>query len=218
MDSNKIKQNLKGLYLVLDPSMELNQLISKLKDALEGGVSIVQIWNNWPSSITTSGKIEIINEIIKASNIYQVPVLINEEYALLNETDLAGVHFDQIPDSFEEVRSVITSDKIIGITCGNDLDRIKWANENQIDYLSFCSIFPSKSAGECEIVSKETLERAKSITQIPFFVSGGITIENLTDLIPYGIAGAAVISGVLSAESPKQKSEEYIQVLNKIIK
>ncbi|WP_107039267.1 thiamine phosphate synthase [Brumimicrobium mesophilum] len=218
MDSSKKHHNLKGLYLVLDPSLEINQLIQKLESALAGGVNIVQIWNNWPSSSSIDDKIEIINQIVKTANVYQLPVLINEEYTLLSKTDLAGVHFDQIPDDFERLTSSILENKIIGITCGNDIERIHWANDNKIDYISFCSIFPSKSAGECEIVSRETLALAKTIAQIPFFVSGGVTTENLKDLSKYGMAGAAVISGVLNAESPKQKSQEYNQALNKIIK
>jgi len=218
MDSNKMKQNFKGLYLVLDPSMEKNELINKLKSALEGGINIVQIWNNWPAGFTSKDKVETVNSILAVTHTFNVPVLINEEYELLASTQLEGVHFDRIPENFIEIKSSLNRQLIIGITCGNDLETIEWANENAIDYLSFCSIFPSKSAGDCEIVEKETLKKAKAITSIPFFVSGGITTENLGELSEFGIAGAAVISGILSAESPKEKSQEYNQVLNKIIK
>lgn len=213
-----MRQNFKGLYLVLDPSMEKNELIQKLKSALEGGVNIVQIWNNWPSRFTLKDKKAVVSWILAVTRRFNVPVLINEEYELLASTQLNGVHFDGIPENFNEIKSSLNREVVIGITCGNNIESIKWANENAIDYLSFCSMFPSKSAGECEIVNKETLKTAKGITSIPFFVSGGITTENLGELSEFGIAGAAVISGVLSAESPKEKSEEYIRILNKIIK
>ena len=213
-----MKQNLKGLYLVLDPSLEKNELIQKLKSALEGGVNIVQIWNNWPAGFTSKDKKAMVNSILAVSHSFYVPVLINEEYELLASIQLDGVHFDRIPGNFNEIKSSLNREVIMGITCGNNLETIKWANDNAMDYLSFCSMFPSKSAGECEIVNKETLKKAKTITSIPFFVSGGITTENLGDLSEFGIAGAAVISGVLSAESPKEKSQEYIITLNKIIK
>ncbi len=40
-----------GLYLVLNPALDPATLLNKLAQALEGGVTVLQIWNNWPSSI-----------------------------------------------------------------------------------------------------------------------------------------------------------------------
>lgn len=218
MDSNNKYKISGGLYLVLDPAIEESVLISKLKSALEGGVNILQIWNNWPTHFLDKDKIELINKIVDVSKLYAVPVLINEEWELLMKTELSGIHFDSPPTEINPILKVVNRDIIIGITCSNDIELIKWSEENRVDYISFCSLFPSKSAGVCEIVSLQTILDARKITQIPFFVSGGITVDNLMELNEIGIQGAAVISGILDAESPKIKSQEYIKTLNKIIK
>ncbi|RYM33069.1 thiamine phosphate synthase [Brumimicrobium glaciale] len=217
MESNKNTKNIGGLYLVLDPSIEQVTLLTKLKSAIEGGVDILQIWNNWPNTFRKIAKINLINLVVDIAKQYNVPVLINEEWELVIETELSGIHFDIVPSSLELLKSEIDRELIIGVTCSNSLEIIEWAQENKLDYISFCSLFPSKSAGLCEIVTHETILKARRITRIPLFVSGGITSDNLLQLQNLGISGVAVISGVLDSPSPKLASQKYIQTLNKII-
>lgn len=207
-----------GLYLVLDPSMPLDILINKLKEALDGGVSVLQIWNNWPSTFSFADKIELVNAITAIASKRNIPVLVNEEWELLKDTTLSGVHFDHIPGQYENIRATLQRDFIVGITCSNDLAHIKWAEQHQLDYVSFCAIFPSKSAGECEIVAPETIMKARKITNIPFFISGGITANNLLKLKNLDFTGVAVISGILNADSPKEAALSYLQSIKELKK
>lgn len=205
-----------GVYLVLDPGMDKPLLLHKLQDALEGGVSVLQVWNNWPASFTLSAKQSLLHDILQIASAYKVPVLINEEWELLRYTALAGVHFDKIPANYAAIKSEIKNDFICGITCSNDLQVVRWAEQNHLDYVSFCSMFPSSSAGSCEIVNPETVRRARALTQMPFFLSGGITIGNMAALNELDFAGVAVISGILNAPSPKASTCAYTYTLNNL--
>jgi len=205
-----------GVYLVLDPRMDMDILLEKLGQALDGGVSVLQIWNIWPGSFGIEDKHDFISGIKKKSAGYSIPVLINEEWELLHKTDLDGVHFDGIPDQYHQLKSLINREFISGITCGNDLDVVRWAEDNNLDYISFCSMFPSSSVGSCEIVRPETVRNAREITSIPIFVSGGITAGNLPDLADLDIDGVAVISGILSSGSPRQSASDYVEALHKL--
>lgn len=205
-----------GVYLVLDPSMDRATLLHKLKEALEGGVRVLQVWNNWPDSFDLPAKQDLIRTIHAVASAYNVPLLINEEWELLKDTELAGVHFDNIPGDYEAIKAKVNRDFVCGITCGNDLEVIRWAEQNQLDYVSFCAMFPSNSAGSCEIVSPDTVKKAREITHIPFFLSGGVTTENISSLGDLNFAGVAVISGILNSESPQKSTSDYIQALNKL--
>lgn len=65
-------------------------------------------------------------------------------------------------------------------------------------------MFPSKSAGECELVSAETVRAARKMTGLPIFLAGGISLQNVETLKDTGMNGVAVISSVLNAEDPRQ--------------
>lgn len=201
-----------GIYLVLDPVMNLDVLLAKLSAALTAGIQVVQIWNNWAPGADRLALVEIIGRLCQQFNI---PVLINEDWKLLNQSDwLNGIHFDQIPSDFNSIKGAVGKPFLSGITCSSNLDDVIWADTHQLDYVSFCSMFPSPSAGTCDIVMPATVRQARALTRIPIFVSGGITPENLVTLKnDIEFDGVAVISGILSADRPEQKVKQYQDAL-----
>lgn len=204
---NQKRYNIKGgLYLVVDPSMQFDNLLAKIESALKGGIDVLQIWNHWNEK---ADKIRIIQSIVELVHQYDVPAIINENIALLDVTDLDGIHFDNIPQNFEELKSQIKTNTIIGITCGNDFDKIQWAINQGLDYISFCSVFPSRSVNTCDLVNKEMIYKARSATQMPIFLSGGIDLTNLDDLKDTRMDGIAVVSDIMSAKDPKEKTRQY---------
>ena len=212
----KAVENLKGIYLVIDPSMPEEQLLTKLKAALEGGVSLVQIWNNWQENTDLEAKIGLIDKISTITEKYQVPLLINEEWKLVKNTALDGVHFDAIPPDFDTICTDIGAHEIVGITCSNNLEIIKWAEENACDYISFCAMYPSASVSSCEIVSLETIKKAREITSKPIFLSGGIDPEKIKNFKDLNIQGVAVISGIMSSDFPEKETAAYKDALKNI--
>ena len=209
---------LQGLYLVLDTSLEVSVLLQKLGDALAGGVDIVQIWNNWPEDFQEQDKIATIKKIQQLIEPYQVPLIIHEDWSLALKTKAAGIHFDTLPDKWSEMKEKL-SDYLIGFTVGNEIEKIEWAIAENVAYLSFCAMFPSSSVDSCDIVSPETVLFAGELTDIPLFLSGGITPEKLDQLGHLTYKGVAVISGILNTYSPTKAAESYKEALvkNKII-
>lgn len=199
-----------GLYLVIDPALGLDYILPKIKQAIGGGVDVLQIWNNWNDE---QNKQEMINAICTIAHNSNIQVLINEEWQLLQSTELDDIHFDNIPGDLTAIRQTIVRSIITGITCGNDLRRLQWAADNNLDYISFCSMFPSASASVCEIVRKETVIGARQLTSLPVFVAGGISLYNLSELNDAGIDGIAVISGIMKADDPEITAKQFKQKL-----
>src|ERR1019366_485644 len=133
-----------GLYLVVDPSMAIDILLPKIEAAINGGVNIIQIWNHWKED---ADKISIIAAIVNIAHQKNIAVLINENIEWMDLVD--GIHFDELPVSIEEIRTKINRHFIIGITCGNDFEKIEWAIEHKLSYISFCSVFPSGTVNTC---------------------------------------------------------------------
>lgn len=208
------KQKLSGIYLIVDPTVEKTELLEKVEQALEGGVDILQVWNHWPEGMRITDKEQLITFIIEMADNYEVPVLINEAWKFLKSTPLDGVHFDEVPENLDRIKGEIDREFITGITCSNDLDRVEWADKNGFDYISFCAMFPSPSVGSCEIVRPETVQKARERTDLPLFVSGGITPEKITELDELNFDGIAVISGILNEDNPKKQASKYKQLLN----
>jgi thiamine-phosphate pyrophosphorylase len=204
------KQIKGGLYLVVDPAPGIEALLPKVEQAIKGGVDVIQVWNNWQ---VEQNKTELIHLLCGLAHQHNIPVLINEEWQLLQTTNLDGFHSDTLPANINSIRSTVGRSFIFGITCGNDLKRVTWAAQNKADYISFCSMFPSPSAGACEIVSKETVIAARRLTTMPMFVAGGITLTNIDELEAVHPDGIALISGIMKADDVQRTTKEFKEKL-----
>ncbi|GAA4439479.1 hypothetical protein GCM10023091_21710 [Ravibacter arvi] len=190
---------MKGIYLILNPASP--RLLAGLAAVLETGtIGLVQIWDHWPEGL---GKAGLVSEILALCRSKGVPVLANNDVKLLEEFALDGVHLDHLPgEPLVSFRKKLPPKAIIGLTLGNDLSALTGAEAHQLDYVSFCSVFPSGSAGVCEIVSRETISKARSFTELPIFLAGGINATTISSLRGLAFDGVAVVSGIMGSENP----------------
>lgn len=201
----------KGVYIVIDPLMNKTKIIRQLEKIKNEKISAVQIWNNPKLKNIESS---LIDSIIKVFQNTPTPILVNDQWELLKTHDLDGVHFEDLPENWENIQDEISRPFIKGLTLQNDLTGVLLFNELDFDYLSFCSLFPSSTADQCEIVSQETIERCRELTSKPIFLAGGINLENIQSIQHLPADGIAVVSSIMKAENPLEKLREYNKILN----
>lgn len=199
-----------GLYLVVDPSAGADAVLGKIESALAGGVDVLQVWNHWSEA---QDEVAFVEAVLERARPQGVPVLVHERLDLLTAAGADGVHFDAPTLSPAEVRASFGRDVICGVTCGNDLGCARRAERDAADYVSFCSVFPSPSAGDCELVGFDTIAAARRESSLTIFASGGVTPENTAAVAAAGADGVAVISGILGAEDPGAAARAYKRAL-----
>ncbi|MBK6263916.1 thiamine phosphate synthase [Marivirga sp. S37H4] len=199
-----------GVYLVIDPSMEEGLLLKKLKAVLPEEIAAVQIWDNFHKGQNIQ---DLIEKICAICYLHNIPVLINNQWELLLNTSLDGVHFDVIPENYNEIKQTIKREFISGVTINNDLTVVKLAEMYQMDYLSFCSVFPSVTSNSCELVSFDTIKATRKLTSMPVFLAGGIRPDNIHQLKDLPFEGVAVVSGIMSSTDPAGAVKNYITQL-----
>ncbi len=201
----------KGIYLVLDPQAKPEkELFQDLKAVFQYPLIAVQIWDHFSPKQDARAFIENVCELAKS---YPFPVLINNSWEWVSKTALDGVHFDQIPANFTDIRKRLPESTVLGLTCTNDLSLLQKAEEKGFDYISFCSVFPSPNAEACELVSKDTLRAAADSSHLPFFLAGGIRPENLNELDTIPHRGLALISGIMGQANPAKAMEQFSYLL-----
>ena len=118
---------------------------------------------------------------------------------LLGRLALAGVRL-----------SVIGPDKLIGISTHNP-DQVLAASAGKPDYLGFGPIFkPGSKQDHDPLVGIEGLRAIRSLTSLPIFAIGGITVENVGEVMRAGTNGIAVISAILKAPDIKQAVSDFL--------
>jgi thiamine-phosphate pyrophosphorylase len=204
-----MEKKLCGLYLVVDMTVAEEKLLPTLEQALDGGVDILQLWGKKQDGSSASS---IASRILSLAREYTALCLVADDLELCKTIGANGVHFDGYPYppiTPGEAKRQLGSGAIVGVTCGNSVEKLRWAEENGADYVSFCSIFPTSSVDSCEIVPLEMVRTAKKILTIPVFASGGITLENVDDVLNAGADGIAVVSAILKAVNPKAAAAAF---------
>ncbi len=205
-------QKFEGLCLVVDPTVPHLQLLDIVQESLKGGVDILQLWS--PSQ-QYSGSLRLAEALMNLAKQYNVPLIINNDIKLAKQAHAHGVHLDECDVTPDKVREELSEPSVVGYTLGNDLDKLRWAENVGADYVSFCAVFPTTSVTQCEIVPINTVKLAKSMTALPVFASGGINLSNAQLVLEAGADGIAVISAILKANDPAQTARAFKEIICK---
>ena len=209
----KKRKIIPGVYVVIDPWTDESILLHNLSIILKEKIAGVQLWDHF---CPDSNNLKLVRKVTKMCHENNIPVLINNHWEWLLKTDLDGVHFDNAPGNYARIKKSINREFISGLTCSNDLSLVKWADDNRMDYISFCSVFPSSTSNSCELVKFETIRLAKEMTSMPVFLSGGIRPENMHKLNNLQYDGVAVVSGIMQSRAPDESVKAYINQLSRI--
>jgi len=192
--------------------MPHHRLLDVVEKALKGGVDILQLLT---AGQKKSRPLELAKKLLDLANGYNVPLIINNDIQLAKEVGAHGVHMDRYTVVPADVRKALGEQSIVGYTVGNDLERVRWAETVGADYVSFCAVFPTTSATQCEMIPLRTIRLAKSLTHLPVFASGGIDLSNVHLVLEAGVDGIAVISSILKAQNPEKTAKSFKEIVNK---
>lgn len=139
-----------------------------------------------------------------------IPLIINDRLDVTQAVAASGVHLGQDDTPLKVAREILGKAAIIGVTV-NNLKQALEAQEESANYLGVSPIFetPSKSDAGAPIGCK-TLRRIRDEVRIPLVAIGGITRDNVGQVIEAGADGVAVISAVAKAPDPRKATANLL--------
>lgn len=203
-----LHSQLSGLYFILDPSVSPDRLLGEvLTQSARAGVRIVQYRNKTASMKEAYAEALPLRKL--AAELGTL-FIVNDRCDLAMAVDADGVHLGQGDLPLDLARKVMGPDKLIGISTHNP-DQVRAASAGQPDYLGFGPIFKPGSKQDYDpVVGIEGLRAIRALTSLPVFAIGGITVENVGEVMTAGANGVAVISAILKAPDIKQAVSEFL--------
>ena len=202
------------LYLVTNRYQDsLENFLEKVETACRSGVTIIQLREK---NLTTNQYYQLAKQVKEITDAYQVPLIIDDRLDICLAVDAAGLHIgdDELPVSV--ARQVLGPDKILGVTA-KTVKRALEAEEGGADYLGTGAIFPTTTKENAPITLISTLKTICQRVAIPVVAIGGLTSENIDQLIGTGIAGVAVVRDLMQAEDIEAKTQAFLTKLDDII-
>lgn len=191
-----MKPAIKGLYAITPETGDTVQLLLKTRAALVGGANVVQYRSK---STDIALKHEQATELLELCRDFHVPLIVNDDVRLAALTDADGVHVGEDDARLIEARINLGPDKIIGVSCYQDLARAEQFEAEGADYVAFGSFYPSPTKPGARPCPLSLLAQAKAKLHLPVVAIGGITLDNARPLIDAGADAVAVISALFDA-------------------
>lgn len=194
-----MKDSLK-LYLVTEESIPLPELLAIVEEAIKGGVTAVQLREK-----TNSGKLffEKAVQLKKLTSRYGVPLYINDRVDIALAAEADGIHVGQEDLPLAHIKRIVPSTVRVGVSAGT-VEEATAAEKDGADYIGVGAVFPTASKDNAKVLPEGELEKIIQSVSIPVVAIGGIKLNNLDRLKDLPIAGVAIVSEIMKADSPRQ--------------
>lgn len=188
-----------SLYLISDRSSSMDEFLKKIEESILGGVKIVQLREK---SCSTLEYIEIGKKLKKITDLYEIPLIVNDRIDVALAIDASGVHLGQGDMPIEMARRILGKEKIIGISA-RSLDEAIDAQKNGADYIGVGAIFDTNTKSDAKKIHFDEINKIKKNTDIPVLGIGGINRGNVDIAKMLGLDGICISSGILKDKNPK---------------
>jgi thiamine-phosphate pyrophosphorylase len=189
------RNSLRGLYAVTPDDMLLPRLSALVSMALAGGTRWIQYRNKIaPPPLRRAQAAELLR-ICRGAG---AALIINDDLALAIELGADGVHLGRDDGDLAAARKALGADKILGVSCYNDIARAEAAAQAGADYLAFGAMFLSPTKTQAVHAPLSLVADAKRLG-LPIAAIGGVTLDNASSVIEAGASMVAVIAGLFDA-------------------
>lgn len=184
-----------SIYLVTDDGcLQGRALIDCLREALEGGVTLVQY------RAKTASSAEMYTEALQLKALcdnFKVPLIINDRLDIAMAVGAAGVHLGQDDLPCSAARKLLGEDYIIGVSAHNPAEA-KAALQSGADYLGCGAVFGTATKADVKKLGTDGLAAICKAKGLPVVGIGGVTADNYREVRAAGADGAAIVSGILA--------------------
>lgn len=184
------------LYLITDRTIARLSHTQIVRKALRAGVRTVQLREKNMSGKDLYKEALAIKEIVKK---YGATLIINDYVDVAKAVDADGVHLGQEDMPVEEARIILGNRKVIGAST-HSLAQALGAERAGADYIGFGPVFrtSTKNAGRPKGI--DGLKKIRKRIHIPVVAIGGITWENINEVLKSGADACAIVSGILAGD------------------
>ena len=198
---------LTGLYVIIDTqTLGLKNEVETARKAIRGGARIIQLRDKHHSKGELLAIAQKLKDLCHKSDAL---LIINDHLDIALAADADGLHIGQTDLPLSAVRRELPIDKIVGYST-TTLAQAMRAEADGADYVAVGSIFPSPTKGGSTVIGLERLRQIKQGISIPLVAIGGISKDNIAQVMAAGADSAAVISAVLAQQNVERATRQLV--------
>ncbi|MBU0662396.1 MAG: thiamine phosphate synthase [Candidatus Diapherotrites archaeon] len=192
-------------YFITDSKLSRQDNVADVRSALSAGAKIIQYRVKGTLGKKVLAEAQEIKQLCDETN---AMLIINDSIELCLAVNASGVHLGQDDLPLAVARKLLP-DKVIGITVHN-IPEAETAEKEGADYLGVSPIFSTSTKDDagtpCGIA---LLQELKQVTSLPLVAIGGITPENIGEVLESGAYGVAAISATVATNNVESAVRQF---------
>ncbi len=192
---NREKLRTSCLYVLCDGATDEDLFSQRLKQCVDGGVDVIQLRDRRLTDRQLLERAEIAVALLRDS---QVLFIVNDRVDIAVACGADGVHVGQDELTVEAVRKVAGNNLLVGVST-HSIDQARQAVIDGADYIGVGPCFPSQTKSFDSFVGTELLKQVSQEIAIAAFAIGGVSLENVVNVVNSGINRIAVSAAVCGA-------------------
>jgi thiamine-phosphate pyrophosphorylase len=145
---------------------------------------------------------------------WETPVLciINDRPDLAALARADGVHVGQEDVSVKDARRIVGPEALVGVST-HTIEQARAAVLDGANYIGVGPTFPSGTKSFAQFPGLDLLRAVAAEIRLPAFAIGGITPENLADVLSTGLSRIAASAAITAAPDPAEAARQLLAAL-----
>ncbi len=201
------------LYLITDAALSAEALLALYTEELLRGVGMFQL----RLKNTSDGEfLRLAQEVSRRCQAVKTPLIINDRAEIALLVKAAGVHVGQTDLPVSAVRRLVGSKLIVGASTRTPAMALQ-AIADGASYVASGPCFLTQTKPGLLPRGVKNLRRTVEASTVPVCAIGGITSDNLSEVLATKPDYIAVVTAVSRAQDPPRAKEKLLELLSTTI-
>jgi thiamine-phosphate pyrophosphorylase len=203
-------ERLAGLYVIIDTEfLKGRSHLDVANAAIQGGTKTIQLRDK------TSGVRDFLRaagELKELCEKNHVLFIVNDSLEVTLAVDADGLHIGRDDLPVAAARRLLSVDKILGASA-RTIDEAKQAYAEGADYLGVGAMYATATKVAAEVVGPGRIKEIKDAVNMPVVAIGGISEDNVGEVMKAAADAAAVISAVMGTADVKKTTRRLVEII-----
>jgi len=199
------------LYVLIDGGASEEQFAALARSLVEAGVDVLQLRDKTLDDRRLVERARLLRRLTDQSDTLFV---MNDRPDLAALAQADGVHVGQEELTVKDARTIVGPDALVGVSV-HSIDQARQAVLDGAGYLGVGPVFASGTKRFEEFPGPDLLRAVSGEIRLPAFAIGGITQENLPEVLAAGFRRVAVSGAVTTAPDPAAAARDLLAALER---
>jgi thiamine-phosphate pyrophosphorylase len=200
------------LYVLIDGGRSECEFAERVQELIVAGVHVLQLRDKALDDRTLLSRARLLRRIADESGLPRsggLLCVVNDrpDIAVLARVD--GVHVGQEELTVHDVRQIVGPEMLVGVSTHN-IEQARQAVLDGASYLGCGPTFPSGTKQFDHFPGLDFLRQVAHEIALPAFAIGGITLENLPNVLATGLTRVAVGGAIAASDRPRAEAEQFL--------